>query len=105
MNRSAQHVSFHAHCMPQPPQFDMLSLRTHEPLQQIAPVPHEVSSIFGGWVHVPVPLQTSVVQALLSEVQGVPCASFASRGQPTDVPVHVSGASHSDPGRHTWVLS
>jgi hypothetical protein len=49
---------------------------------------------FGVCTHTP-PLQTSLVQALLSEVQTVPSGAFPSAGQEPDEPVQLSATSQS----------
>src|SRR5262249_14921262 len=55
-----------------------------------------------GWVHAPLPSQTSAVHALPSGVHDVPFVLKASAGQADDVPVHVSATSHSPvAARHT----
>ena len=62
---------------------------------QITPGPQEVPAEDGGWVQVPLPLQTSWVHALPSLVQVVPEGMETLVGQASLEPVQYSVASHA----------
>jgi hypothetical protein len=61
-------------------------------LRQMRPEPHRVPSVKGTWVQLPVPLQTSVVQALPSLLHAAPEA-LLKMVQPA--PLQVEDVSHT----------
>jgi hypothetical protein len=63
-----------------------------------------LQELFGVCTHTP-PLQTSLVQALPSEVQIVPSGAPPSAGQEPDVPVQLSATSQSPEAARQMVVA